>query len=107
MQRIEKNWGYEEIIHNEGYCMKLLVYTHPKSSSLHYHERKHECFYVASGVFLISIEGRNMIPGEAGQRVVIPPRTAHRVSCLEPGTIVEASSFDDPLDCVRLVQSDP
>jgi mannose-6-phosphate isomerase-like protein (cupin superfamily) len=104
--RIEKNWGFEQIIHNSGYCLKLLVYERPIRSSYHYHERKHECFFVHSGLFEIEIndsEPRTLLPSD---RVILPPLMKHRIRCLEPGTIVEASSFDDPDDCVRIIPSD-
>jgi oxalate decarboxylase/phosphoglucose isomerase-like protein (cupin superfamily) len=108
---IKKTWGYEKIIHNGGYCMKLLVYTRPIASSLHFHKLKHECFYVVDGLFqleLVSAGGvRNVRKMTYGATVVLPPATQHRIRCLEPGTIVEASSHDDPEDCVRLEPSDP
>lgn len=111
MSRTEKNWGYEELIHNGAYCMKLLVYTRKLASSLHYHERKHESFYIASGIFevQIGIEGADSATTRVrgvGEHIVLPPRTLHRVRCIEPGVIVEASTRDDPDDCVRLVPSE-
>jgi mannose-6-phosphate isomerase-like protein (cupin superfamily) len=104
--RIEKSWGHELIVHNQGYCLKLLVYERPIASSYHYHDTKHECFFVHSGRFEIEIDGS--VPGTLlpSDRVVLPPKTKHRIRCIEPGTIVEASSFDDPLDCVRIIQSE-
>lgn len=111
---IEKSWGYEEIIHNGDYCCKALVYTRPIASSLHYHPKKHETFVVASGMFEIEVhsqpfEGavvgykRTCMPGTT---VKIQPGEAHRVRCLKIGTIIEASTHDDPADCVRLVPSE-
>lgn len=105
---IQKAWGREEIIHNGDYCCKLLVYTERKFSSKHYHQRKHETFYVANGVFLIQIgvlapRCRIMFPGDT---VVLEPGTVHKVQCLSPGTIVESSSHDDPHDCIRLEPSE-
>jgi mannose-6-phosphate isomerase-like protein (cupin superfamily) len=103
--KTQKTWGHEVLIHNDSYCCKLLVYEKNIASSLHYHEFKHETFVVISGKFLVSRIGHmmEMLPGD---RLVIPPMTPHRVRCLEPGTIVEASSFDDPSDCVRLSLSE-
>jgi mannose-6-phosphate isomerase-like protein (cupin superfamily) len=108
--KIEKAWGYEQVIYNGAYCMKLLVYTRRIASSLHFHKGKHETFYVASGRFQIEIGlfgdlpiPRPMGPGDG---VVLEPLTCHRVRCLEPGTIIEASTHDDPDDCVRLIPSE-
>lgn len=103
---IDKSWGFERIIHNGAYCMKLLVYTKRIASSLHYHELKHESFYVASGKFLFDDDlGRTQMlnPGDC---IVLAPGMRHRLRCIEPGTIVEASTRDDPQDCVRLIPSE-
>ena len=109
---IEKSWGREELITNESYCMKLLVYTRRIASSLHYHERKHETFFVSSGVF--ELERWGNLTGEVksymrlvpGDRVILPPRTPHRIRCEIEGLIVEASTRDDPDDCVRIERSE-
>ena len=102
---VSKTWGHEEIIHNGAYCCKKLVYTRAISSSLHYHEKKHETFVVGSGQFELEIQGvlRIMKPGDSE---VVPPLVAHRLRCVVPGTVFEASSHDDPEDCVRLVPSE-
>lgn len=103
---IEKSWGFERLIHNGAYCMKLLVYTKRIASSLHYHVAKHESFYVASGKFVLENAmgpSQMMNPGDS---VVLGPGAHHRLRCLEPGTIVEASTHDDPEDCVRLIPSE-
>jgi mannose-6-phosphate isomerase-like protein (cupin superfamily) len=111
---VEKSWGHEEILANGAYCMKLLVYTRTIASSLHYHERKHETFYVASGAFKLEF-GQQLEEGvrayeirvlKPGDHLVLPPLTIHRLRCLAPGTVVEASSHDDPNDCVRLEPSE-
>lgn len=104
---VHKNWGHEEIIHNGEYCCKRLVYTHPKASSLHCHVKKHETFVVGAGIFVIDNglgATKRMV---AGDWVVLPPRYDHRIRCLKPGFIVEASTHDDPEDCVRLELSEP
>lgn len=115
MTRVTKNWGYEEIIHNGDYCCKALVYLHRVRSSLHYHEKKHETFVVATGLFRLEhdatlADGLGVIAKteilRPGMFVVLPPDHIHRITCLEPGTIIEASTHDDPEDCVRLAPSD-
>jgi mannose-6-phosphate isomerase-like protein (cupin superfamily) len=103
--RVEKSWGYEEIIHNGDYCCKLLVYTKPIASSLHYHEHKHETFVVLSGQFVLETDTgiEDLMPGD---HVVLYPLNRHRVRCMLPGTIVEASTHDYPADCIRLIPSE-
>jgi mannose-6-phosphate isomerase-like protein (cupin superfamily) len=102
---VEKSWGREEIIHNYIYCCKKLVYNRPIASSLHSHTRKHETFVVASGVFEILLPW-GVQRMEAGDSVVLPPGTLHRIRCVTPGTIIEASTHDDPTDCIRLLPSE-
>lgn len=105
MQIIEKSWGREEIIHNGDYCCKLLVYTRRIASSLHYHEKKHESFYMVSGLFeLETCEGKVLM--KPGMWHVLKPGDRHQIRCIEPGTIVESSSHDDPDDCIRLIPSE-
>src|SRR5271154_6867647 len=86
-----KTWGREELIYNDLYCMKLLVYTRKGiASSLHYHNKKTETFIVTSGRFRIELGKddwsapytiEDYAPGES---ITLPPRTAHRIRCLEP-----------------------
>ncbi len=107
-----KSWGHEELVHNGDYCCKLLVYAKPIASSLHYHEKKHETFVVATGEFHVRVFPwvggvsemvRRLVPGD---HLVLPPGTRHRITCIKPGTIVEASTHDDPEDCIRLIPSE-
>jgi mannose-6-phosphate isomerase-like protein (cupin superfamily) len=105
---IEKSWGHELLIHNGDYCCKELVYLKAITSSMHYHDKKHETFVVRSGMFSVYVENdaREWRTMGAGDWIVIPPKTTHRVRCLKPGVIVEASTHDDPEDCVRLIPSE-
>jgi mannose-6-phosphate isomerase-like protein (cupin superfamily) len=108
--RVEKSWGFEEIIHNGDYCCKKLVYTRPISSSLHYHEKKHETFVVSEGEFVLEMGEEILTPRalRAGDYVVLKPGTKHRLTCMtQRGTVIEASTHDDPEDCVRLIPSQP
>jgi mannose-6-phosphate isomerase-like protein (cupin superfamily) len=112
-RRIPKIWGHELIFVEGDYCAKLLKYDGIRTSSKHYHSTKHETFCVIRGTFDIewymlddpSTKGAQKFgPGSV---LVLAPRTVHRVSCVSPegGTIFEASSKEDPNDCVRLEPS--
>lgn len=110
---ISKMWGREVVLHNDAYCAKLLQYDGVRTSSLHYHPIKHETFCVVKGTFEIEwydLEAPQHAQKEVfgpGKCLVLFPNTVHRVKCLSPdgGLIFEASSHDDPEDCVRLEPS--
>jgi quercetin dioxygenase-like cupin family protein len=112
MTRIEKAWGHELIIHaDERYTCKHLVYTCPgQASSFHFHRHKHECFTVANGIFELEVGDAHPRMLVRGEYVVLEPGMKHRLRFMHArtgaGLIIEASSFDDPLDCVRLVPSE-
>lgn len=114
VDKVPKLWGREIILHNDArYCAKLLQYDGIRTSSMHYHENKHETFVILKGIFEIfwypvddeaAHRTERMGPGGV---ISLDPRTVHRVTCTSPsgGVIVEASSHDDPNDCVRLAPS--
>ncbi len=105
-QRIEKPWGFEELITlNERYSFKLLFIKAGHRTSLQYHEVKHETLYLVSGKASLevhaedgSIEHRSMAPGDF---VELLPATVHRTSAEEDATFVEASTPENA-DIVRL-----
>lgn len=111
--KVPKMWGREIILHNDSYCCKFLEYDGVRTSSRHYHEKKHETFVVLRGLFEIDWYSLDDLTNRAtgrygpGAALILAPRTVHRVTCLTPdgGTLVEASSHDDPDDCVRLEPS--
>lgn len=111
--KVPKIWGHEMIFNREPYCVKFLQYDGVRTSSLHYHEKKHETFIILKGLFEIEFysldDEQNRYEGKHGPGAVfvLEPRTAHRLKCLSPtgGVIVEASSKEDPDDCVRLEPS--
>ena len=111
--RIPKIWGREIIFNREPYCVKFLQYDGVRTSSLHYHEKKHETFIILKGLFQIEFyslddtSARHCDTHGPGAVVVLDPRTVHRLKCVTPegGIVVEASSHEDPDDCVRLEPS--
>jgi quercetin dioxygenase-like cupin family protein len=65
---VPKGWGYESwIANNDQYCGKLLFFKKGKHCSWHYHEKKHETFYIQSGKLLVvfseedSLNDNNMV----------------------------------------------
>ena len=104
--RIDKPWGYEELIeHNANYVVKKLFMKQGHSCSLQYHELKTETIVVLKGKLNIHI-GSTMETLEKkefceGDHVTIRPYTIHRMEGLEDCLYLE-SSTNELWDVVRL-----
>lgn len=104
--RIEKPWGYEDLIHvGESYMFKKLFMKSGEACSLQYHARKHETVLVHSGELLVSVgasveqmEDVVLVPGDF---VVLEPGVIHRMSAIEDCIYFEAST-PELEDVVRL-----
>lgn len=97
MQRIEKPWGFEELITlHEKYCFKRLFLEAGCRTSLQYHRVKHETMYFLSGKAVLEIHGADgkveNRPVSAGSYVIVLPPTVHRVIAEEDTLYVEAST---------------
>lgn len=122
---VPKKWGYEKIIINaDEYCGKILViYPNKMASSVHFHKRKKETFYVLSGCVEVQfwkcfkqygsldisdwqLETRSSMP--AGMAITIEPMLAHRFwTRKEISQIIEFSTHDVEEDSYRLIESGP
>lgn len=113
-QIIEKGWGREIIFaNNEDYCGKALEFDRKGArTSLHFHLRKHETFFVTEGDFRISTRDRetgakHTVALRKGDRIETPPGKLHRIICdSENGTLIEVSTHDDPADNYRVEPGD-
>ena len=57
-KRVDKDWGYEIWMANnekENYCGKILYIKFGHSTSMHFHQKKHETFYILEGALDIEI----------------------------------------------------
>jgi mannose-6-phosphate isomerase-like protein (cupin superfamily) len=106
-----KNWGKEIWIHNsEKYCGKILEINKGCYSSLHFHLKKTETWYVLSGELLMdyydlkSAEKKQMMLSE-GIVVDIDPGVVHKLTALADSRIIEVSTqhFED--DSYRIQKS--
>jgi mannose-6-phosphate isomerase len=115
--RIEKLWGWEDIVHNNIYCMKMLYLRPGFQSSMHYHPKKDETFLVVNGCCDLEVaDGWNygdplysmiqtlrMVPGDSRH---LRPGTPHRFRAVNDGCmIVEASTPHSDTDVVRIEPS--
>ena len=117
---VPKGWGREIQIANVeggltfpcGYSGKLLIYDKAGSiSSMHFHTKKHETFYVLSGSFLLNYYNpvtaeRLTQPLNVGEMVRIPVNNPHQLQCLQAGTIIEFATTDYDWDNFRVGQGD-
>jgi mannose-6-phosphate isomerase-like protein (cupin superfamily) len=106
---IEKPWGYERIIENNGkYVVKELFMKKGNKCSLQYHEQKKETVYVLSGE-LLYYEGQEKDKLmtkilSKNDFVTIEPYTIHRMEALEDCLYLESSTCELN-DVVRLEDS--
>jgi mannose-6-phosphate isomerase-like protein (cupin superfamily) len=104
--RMEKPWGYEELIEcNDKYVVKKLFMKKGHSCSTQYHQQKTETILVFSGQLQISI-GPSLKSLETniyqpGQTVTIQPYTVHKMEAVEDCIYYETST-KELWDVVRL-----
>ena len=109
---VTKGWGHEVIfVNNDRYCGKILHFKKDAKFSMHYHLKKTETWYVASGKFLFkyidtrtadiietTLEIGNTITNEVGE--------PHQIICLEEGDIFEVSTTHFDSDSYRVIKGD-
>ena len=108
---VEKRWGSELWIANDSihdYCGKILYIKEGHNTSMHYHEKKHETFYVLEGV--LKVEYINTDKGtldsikvRAGQSMKLPKLTPHKLYA-EGGDVkfIESSTYHMDSDSFRI-----
>ena len=111
-QKIDKRWGYELIRVNnkeEDYCSKILYVKKGMSTSMHYHLKKHETFYVRTGELVIKTIDPvtatvNVTALEEGDCMEIPRGMAHQLCASEDSDVEfdETSTYSDPADSLRV-----
>lgn len=106
MIRIDKVWGFEQIICNTPlYCSKFLHVKPGMQCSLHYHRKKDETFYVLSGECTIEIGGLPTAVLTEGMSVRIEPASSHRFGSKDGCILIETSTHHDDADVFRLEES--
>ena len=109
---VEKGWGCEEIWANSDlYCCKFLHFKKGGQSSMHYHRKKDEKWYVLSGEF--ELETIDTAYAERDKEELktkdtrnIWPGLPHRLTCKKAGVIIEVSTPDDESDHYRIEPGD-
>jgi mannose-6-phosphate isomerase-like protein (cupin superfamily) len=100
---IEKPWGYEQILSDDGNGLvkKHLIVRGGHCLSLQYHMKRTETWVVVFGSCEIQIEDK-WHKADKGTSWTIPKMAKHRVCAFENSIIEEISDLYDELDIVRL-----
>ena len=101
---VPKVWGEEHWLVNRDYCGKRLLLREGHRCSLHHHLRKHETFYVQSGLIYLELGEESMLL-EPGEIVTIEPGVPHRFTGIVASEIIEFSTHHDDEDSYRTTQS--
>ena len=109
MSRIDKVWGWEEVVVNGPlYCAKFLHVKPGKKCSLHWHPVKDETFTLMDGEVFLQTSMLTPYPAiamEKSRQYYIPPGLPHRFSSRKGGILLEVSTHHDDADCVRIEPS--
>lgn len=110
-KKVSKDWGYELWLANneeEDYCGKILYILPGNSSSMHYHAKKHETFYVLEGKLSVEVidtetTERHTHILEEGDSFVIDRFVPHQLSASgTPVKFIEISTFHRDEDSYRV-----
>jgi len=109
---VKKGWGHEVIfVNNDLYCGKILHFNENAKFSMHYHLKKKETWYVASGRFLfkyINTQNADIIEVSlnVGDTITNEVGEPHQIICLEEGDIFEVSTTHFDSDSYRVMKGD-
>jgi len=88
-------WIANEV--SSGYCGKYLFLADAQRCPEHYHEGKHETFFIVRGTAQMVVDGRPQSL-DAGAVLPMPPRCVHGFSGAGPVLILEVSTPCLPAD---------
>ena len=114
-KKVEKSWGYELWLANnmeENYCTKILFIEKNKSTSMHYHVKKHETMYVLNGTLMVdglaerhTQSHKYSMLFKKGETLEIERGRPHKlIAHREDLTIIEASTFHEDKDSYRITK---
>mgnify|MGYP001585103941 FL=1 len=102
----QKIWGNERwLVNTKDYCGKILTVNKGYRSSIRYHRKKDETFYLLSGRILIETGGKERIMQEEDVQRILP-LTEHRFTGLEKSVIIEFSTHHEEEDSYRTTLSE-
>lgn len=100
---LEKYWGtIQNIFANEDFTLKVVFMKASTQSSMEYHIKKNEYYFIKSGLLKLGLRigrAKNIsVILKAGDVYHIPPGLMHMRIALEDTEIIEWSNKDDDLD---------
>ena len=106
-KRVTKRWGNETWLHNEShpFGFKVIRLLAGCRTSLQFHEQKDEVYFVLEGLARLHHRDGTVIrtaPFIQGTVALVPPMAWHRVEAITDVTLIEASTYDDGSDNVRV-----
>lgn len=91
-ERKKKPWGYERpLAEFQGIFLKELFLQKGTMSSLHFHEKKEELFYIVEGRVKVQLDQKEMIL-DTGDFLKIPAGSHHRLQPLQDTVILEVGT---------------
>ena len=115
-KRVDKDWGHEIWMANnekENYCGKMLYIKFGHSTSMHFHQKKHETFYILEGALDIEIidtitTDKYVKTINEGEVFVLERLIPHRL-VPKGGDVkfVEISTFHEDSDSYRVYRQNP
>ena len=99
--RINKPWGYEELVYNEKYVVKKLFMKNGCRCSLQYHNKKTETIIVLKGTLTVELEEK-IIKLSEFESITILPLQKHRMSALNNDCLYLEASTTELDDVIRL-----
>lgn len=115
-KRVDKDWGHEIWMANnekENYCGKILYIKFGHSTSMHFHQKKHETFYILEGALDIEIidtitTDKYVKTINEGEVFVLERLIPHRL-VPKGGDVkfVEISSYHEDSDSYRVYRQNP
>ena len=107
-----KGWGVETwLINCSDYCCKFLDFKNDSRGSMHFHDKKHETWYILSGKVSVSwIDPLTAMRSSkilgVGDMIDIPRLHTHQVHALEDTRILEVSTQHFENDSYRVIAGD-
>lgn len=109
VKNVVKRWGQERWLHEQDspFGFKVVRIKAGYRTSLQYHERKRETYFILAGTAVLHFRAAadassQTIAFPAGSVAHVDPGAVHRVAAVTDVILVEASTYDDGSDNVRV-----